>query len=205
MIEDVSSSVWASVATTTLMVLLVLPWWFGSRDSQASNAWKKIGISLGMVLILIGGGAICVSADPRILRSPVHFVLGSICFGFSILGIALVVWYLLLVVLRPKTTNDNRNDWQRQFTIYQLMGATLLLGAVFGVVRLLHDLPRRSMWLVFFFLAMVSMTVIAGGVVHFLLADGDSSLLRRRNRRGSKSITLPPDLSGQQQENEKNE
>lgn len=111
----------------------------------------------------------------------------AICFGFSNLGIAIGIWYLLLVFLRRKPASDAVDGWQRQFTISQLLGITFLLGALFGVGRLVYEFPQQSRAMVLLLLGLVSMTTLAGLIVNVLIMDSDPPDRRMR----SKKITLP--------------
>ncbi len=187
MLQDIPRSGWAAVVLAVLLLLIALPWIFGGANRRSSKVCHRIGIGIAIPLLLIGGMAVLAFIEPHAVRDPLALIFGAICFGFSNLGIAIGIWYLLLVFLRRKPASDAVDGWQRQFTISQLLGITFLLGALFGVGRLVYDFPQQSRAMVLLLLGLVSMTTLAGLIVNVLIMDSDPPDRRMR----SKKITLP--------------
>ncbi len=202
MLEDVSQFVWVALAMGSLTLLLPMPWWFIYRSEQSSKGWRRAAVGLTVALILMGGIAIIAYVEPHILGHPFELLVGASCIGPSLLGIALAVWYVLDVFLRQKGPKDLPQQHGAQFTIYQLLGGTFLLGVLFAVTRVFILLPHEAGAFFLFFLAMASMTVIAGGVTHILLRASDPSAARRRRRKEGHSITLPPGVEEGKQEDD---
>ncbi len=185
MLQVIPRSGWAAVVLAVLLLLIALPWIFGGANRRSSKVFHRIGIAIP--LLLIGGMAVLAFIEPHAVRDPLALIFGAICFGFSNLGIAIGIWYLLLVFLRRKPASDAVDGWQRQFTISQLLGITFLLGALFGVGRLVYEFPQQSRAMVLLLLGLVSMTTLAGLIVNVLIMDSDPPDRRMR----SKKITLP--------------